>query len=95
MRGSEVPDTVADRKADTMPPEGTPFRRIRLDDDLWQRFEGAVARADPDSNRSVVLRKFVRWYVGDINDFPQRPEPPRGDEADPPGSQDREPSGTN
>lgn len=76
-----MPNTVADRKADTMPPEGTPFRRIRLDDDLWQRFEEAVARSDPDSNRSVVLRKFVRWYVGDIGDFPQRPEPRRDESA--------------
>jgi metal-responsive CopG/Arc/MetJ family transcriptional regulator len=58
-----------------MPAEGTPFRRIRIDDDLWERFDEAVRRADPDSNRSVVLRKFTRWYVGDIDELPQRPEP--------------------
>jgi len=74
-----VTDTVAHRKADTMP-DGTPFRRIRLDDDLWQRFEDAVGRADPDSNRSVVLRKFIRWYVGDIDEMPQRPKPKRSGE---------------
>lgn len=56
-----------------MPAEGTPFRRIRIDDDLWERFDGAVRRADPDSNRSVVMRKFIRWYVGDIGEAPQRP----------------------
>ena len=56
-----------------MPAEGTPFRRIRIDDDLWERFDNAVRRADPDSNRSAVLRKFTRWYVGDIDEPPQRP----------------------
>jgi hypothetical protein len=68
---------VADRKADTMPPPGTPFRRIRIDDDLWERLEEAAKRADPDSNRSVILRRFARWFVGDIDEMPQRPEPQR------------------
>lgn len=58
--------------------EGTPFRRVRMDGDLWERLEEAVKRADPDSNRSAVLRKFARWYVGDINEMPARPEPSRG-----------------
>lgn len=53
--------------------EGTPFRRVRMDGDLWERLEEAVKRADPDSNRSAVLRKFARWYVGDIEEMPQRP----------------------
>lgn len=66
---------MSDRKADTVAPDGTPFRRIRLDDDLWERLDEAVRRADPDSNRSAVLRKFARWYVGDIDDMPQRPVP--------------------
>lgn len=60
---------------DSVPPEGTPFRRIRLDDDLWERFESAVKRADPDTNRSAIIRRFARWYVGDIDEMPQRPEP--------------------
>jgi hypothetical protein len=60
-----------------MPADGTPFRRIRLDDDLWKRLEEAAKEADPDSNRSVVLRKFARWYVGDIDEMPQRPAPKR------------------
>ncbi len=64
---------MSDRKGDTMPPDGTPFRRIRLDDDLWDRLDEAVKRADPDSNRSAVLRKFARWFVGDIDEMPQRP----------------------
>ena len=54
-------------------PPGTPFRRIRLDDDLWERLEEAAKAADPDSNRSALLRKFARWYVGDIDEMPQRP----------------------
>jgi hypothetical protein len=41
----------------------TPPQRFRLDDDLWVRFEQAVHRADPDSDRSKVLRQFVAWYV--------------------------------
>jgi hypothetical protein len=75
MRGSDVTDTVADRKADTMAPEGTPFRRIRLDDDLWQRFDEAVKRKYPDDNRSVVIRRFIRYFVGDTDELPQRPGP--------------------
>jgi hypothetical protein len=66
-------DTMADRKADSMAQEPTPFRRIRLDDDLWKRLDEAAKAADPDSNRSVLIRKFARWYVGDIDEMPQRP----------------------
>lgn len=61
--------------ADDMAAEGTPFRRIRMDDDLWERLDEAVKRADPDSNRSALLRKFARWYVGDIDEMPHRPQP--------------------
>jgi hypothetical protein len=74
-----VTDTRADRKAVTVAQEGTPFRRIRMDDDLWQRLEEAAKRADPDANRSVVLRRFARWYVGDIDEMPLRPESRRND----------------
>jgi len=72
MRGYAVTDTRAVMGA-AMPAEGTPFRRIRMDDDLWERLEEAVKRSDPDSNRSAVLRRFARWYVGDIDELPQRP----------------------
>jgi len=61
--------------ADDMAAEGTPFRRIRMDEDLWQRLDEAVKRADPDSNRSALLRRFARWFVGDIDEMPMRPEP--------------------
>lgn len=69
-------DTMADRKADSMASEPTPFRRIRIDDDLWKRLDVAAKAADPDSNRSALLRKFARWYVGDIDEMPQRPQRP-------------------
>ena len=69
-------DTMADRKADSMATEPTPFRRIRMDDDLWKRLDVAAKAADPDSNRSALLRKFARWYIGDIDEMPQRPQRP-------------------
>lgn len=65
------------REGDTVAAPGTPFRRIRMDDDLWERLDEAAKRMDPDSNRSAVLRRFARWYVGDIEEMPQRPDPKR------------------
>ena len=62
-------------RSDSDVAEGTPFRRIRMDDDLWERLGEAVKRMDPDDNRSAVLRRFARWYVGDIDDPPRRPGP--------------------
>lgn len=58
-----------------MAPEGTPFRRIRMDDDLWERLDETVKQMDPDDNRSAYLRRFARWAVGDIDEMPRRPEP--------------------
>jgi len=68
--------TMPDRRANNMPSEATPFRRIRMDNDLWKRLDEAAKAADPDSNRSALLRKFARWYVGDIDELPQRPQRP-------------------
>jgi hypothetical protein len=67
---------------DDMAPEGTPFRRIRMDDDLWERLDEAVKRADPDDNRSALIRRLARWYVGDIDEMPRRPEPRTPDQQD-------------
>ena len=67
---------MSDRKAASAASEGTPFRRIRMDDDLWKRLDEAAKAADPDSNRSALLRKFARWYIGDIDEMPQRPPRP-------------------
>jgi len=64
-------------EADIMAPDGTTLRRIRIDSDLWERLDEAAKQADPDTNRSVLVRKFMRWYVGDIDEMPQRPEPKR------------------
>lgn len=71
-------DTSTVTGGTSVPAEGTPFRRIRMDDDLWERLEQAVKQADPDANRSAVIRRFARWYVGDIDEAPQRPAKPRG-----------------
>lgn len=62
-----------------MPPkEPTGLRRFRTTEDLWERFGEAVERGpDPEADMSKVLRGFVRWYVGDVDEVPQRPEPRR------------------
>ena len=41
----------------------TPFHRFRLDEDKWAEFERNVARADPESDRSKILRQFIAWYA--------------------------------
>jgi hypothetical protein len=41
----------------------TPLQNFRVDTGLWDRFDQAVRRADPDSDRSKTLRQFVAWYV--------------------------------
>lgn len=53
----------------------TPARRIVMSDDLWSRFGQAVETHDPETNRSSVIRSFVRWYVGEEGAYlPDRPE---------------------
>jgi hypothetical protein len=54
-------------------PQGTPVRRIRVDDDLWDRFGTAVETVDPEMDRSKMLRQLIRWYIGDSAEPPQRP----------------------
>ena len=58
--------------------KGTPVRRIRMEDDLWERLEEVVKQLDPDDDRSGYLRRFARWAVGDIDEPPRRPEPKGG-----------------
>ncbi|MET8265923.1 hypothetical protein ABZU92_18245 [Micromonospora arida] len=44
-----------------------------MDEDLWAKLDAASKRAKAD--RSDVLRRFARWYVGEPNaELPQRPE---------------------
>lgn len=54
------------------PTRGTPTRPIRIDPALWEKFGQAVEAAG-DSDRSTVLREFIRWYVGE----PDAQEPTR------------------
>lgn len=48
--------------------------KIRMPKTLWSDFADAVAEADPDSDRSKTLRGFIRWYTGQTDRLPQRPE---------------------
>ncbi|WP_165969341.1 hypothetical protein [Actinomadura sp. KC06] len=74
MRGSALPlKMIGGDVADT------PFRRVRMSDDMWGRFGEAVANAEPELDRSKVLREFVRWYIGETDDLPRRPAPKNGD----------------
>lgn len=41
----------------------TPQRKLRVDEELWDRFEQAVGHTDPELDRSKVLRQFIAWYV--------------------------------
>jgi hypothetical protein len=40
---------------------GTPRQTIRIDEELWIRFGGLAATQGTD--RSTLLRDFVRWYI--------------------------------
>jgi hypothetical protein len=56
----------------------TPHRQVRVEDDLWARFETARREAGA-TDRSAVLREFIQWYVHDRDDagkparMPKRP----------------------
>lgn len=59
---------------DTLPAmtgKGTTRQTVRIDALLWQRFGNSAEKADRD--RSALLREFVRWYVGDVDELPERP----------------------
>lgn len=51
----------------------TPLRRFRMSDDLWTRFDAAVRQVLVPANKSVVIRGFILWYVGDTDELPERP----------------------
>jgi hypothetical protein len=54
------------------PTRGTPTRPIRIEPALWESFGGATAEQETD--RSAVLREFIRWYVGETGaELPERP----------------------
>lgn len=56
-------------------PQGNTARRIRVEDDLWDRFGDAIKAVDPESDRSKMLRHLIRWFVGDTTEPPRRPDP--------------------
>ncbi|MFY1686386.1 hypothetical protein [Plantactinospora sp. WMMB782] len=52
--------------------KGKPRQTIRAEEDLWLRFDESTAAAGSD--RSEVLREFMRWHAGDPNArLPRRP----------------------
>ena len=57
----------------------TPLKRVRVDDDLWDRF-GEMAKP----NRSATMRALMRWWLREPGaKLPKRPErrPPGHDAA--------------
>src|SRR6266545_4821112 len=54
----------------------TPTRGVRVDDELWQRFDDATKALD--TNRSAWLLDAIRWCVREPGaKQPRRPPPPR------------------
>lgn len=70
VRGALLRTDVPEIARGTSDPE---YRKVRIEDDLWERFGAAVKRADPDANRAAVLRRMARWFVGDVDQEPTRP----------------------
>lgn len=51
---------------------GTARQTIRMDEDLWNRLGAAAEAAETD--RSVILREFARWYTHEKGaKLPRRP----------------------
>lgn len=55
------------------PTKPSQLRNIAIDKDMWNRFGEAIRKAEPELDRSKVLRQMVRWYVGEIDHLPRRP----------------------
>lgn len=70
LRGSKMRTTPEIARV----PGPVGYRNLKMEDELWKRFEEAVKRADPDANRSMILRRLARWFVGDIDEMPRRPQ---------------------
>lgn len=53
--------------------KGTARQTIRADEGLWEEFGDATSKVDSD--RSTVLRDFMRWFTRRHGaELPQRPE---------------------
>ncbi|MFC9085308.1 hypothetical protein [Nocardiopsis dassonvillei] len=51
-------------------------QRFRAPKKLWTDFGDAVARAEPEGDRSKTLRAFMRWFTGEPGArLPERPDP--------------------
>lgn len=73
MYGMIITTTSNTRRESTM--AATKARPIVMTEDLWKDFARAVAEVDPETNRSAVVRSFVRWYVGEPGaKLPERPQ---------------------
>lgn len=58
----------------------TPTRPIRVPLDLWGRFGEATKRQGTD--RSAILRDFMRWYAHDDGaKMPRRPASPAAEDS--------------
>jgi len=63
-----------------MPSEGTKRQSFRLDQAIWDAFAASTARAVPPTDRTEVLKQFIRWYNRERGvKRPERPEAPAGD----------------
>lgn len=52
------------------PDTHTTARAIRIEDELWLPFGRLVGVRD----RARVIREFIRWYIRESDELPQRPE---------------------
>jgi hypothetical protein len=50
--------------------KGTARQTIRVEEDLWERFGESATAADSD--RSTLLREFMRWHAGEPATKPPR-----------------------
>lgn len=58
-----------------MPPEThTQPRQIRIPDELWRAFDAAAKAAGTE--RSAVIREFIRWYTHRPDSKLPLPPPP-------------------
>jgi metal-responsive CopG/Arc/MetJ family transcriptional regulator len=49
------------------------LRRIRVPQEMWEALHKAVQEADPELDRTKVIRQLIRWYIGETNELPRRP----------------------
>ena len=70
LRATRRTSTASPRKTSTAS-SGT-CRQFRMGG-IWDAFGEAIEQAEPELDRSKVIREFVRWYIGETNSLPRRP----------------------